>query len=486
MKYVQYITAFLAGLVCVGVVYLMYLNQEQPLGSSTFGSAWFITATGPQYVGTLSDGCAQWSSNILTTTGSGCGGGGGLHVDGGGFVYPQTGDYHSAPKYVATSSESTFLGRTAFGTTTFNTDTVITAAATSSDTNYMVATLNTDSSLSTGLGPSGYNLTQGTTPYWDIYEIDQATFGGMYMSGGNLRLYTDGSFIRFDDNLYLVGVTIQGGIVPDTNDAYDLGASGAGWAGLWLGPDECINFNSVECVLGDAVSSDDFFIDPISNGRFRVLADTAIATTTYTTNTSLTVAASSTNTTKLLSLLNDDATEVISITDEGLMTLGSTASIDAGGAVSFELPNGTNPTVDATGECAFDTTTGQLICYNGSSVDVHLNSIPRALGSIGSTSPDRYLVSFDSGTTTWSLGSIFNNATVPQVLVYTDTGTCNVVVGDGGASTTVFVASTTKQAITYSSNNAFTTSDHPVMEIGSCTGSPNWIDPTIEWIETRQ
>lgn len=32
------------------------------------------------------------------------GGGSSLHVDGGGFVYPQTGDYHSAPKYVATST----------------------------------------------------------------------------------------------------------------------------------------------------------------------------------------------------------------------------------------------------------------------------------------------------------------------------------------------------------------------------------------------
>jgi hypothetical protein len=44
------------------------------------------------------------------------GAGGGLHKDGGGFVYPQTGDYHSAPHYVATSTTatSTFAGDVSF------------------------------------------------------------------------------------------------------------------------------------------------------------------------------------------------------------------------------------------------------------------------------------------------------------------------------------------------------------------------------------
>ena len=58
------------------------------------------------------------NGECLTTDGtdnvwsSSCGGGGSsLHVDGGGFVYPQTGDYHSAPYYVGTSSTaSTFAG----------------------------------------------------------------------------------------------------------------------------------------------------------------------------------------------------------------------------------------------------------------------------------------------------------------------------------------------------------------------------------------
>lgn len=46
------------------------------------------------------------SDGVISGTGSACSAGGGssLHVDGGGFVYPQDGDYHSAPYYVSTST----------------------------------------------------------------------------------------------------------------------------------------------------------------------------------------------------------------------------------------------------------------------------------------------------------------------------------------------------------------------------------------------
>lgn len=50
----------------------------------------------------------------------------------------------------------------------------------------------------------------------------------------------------------------------------------------------------------------------------------------------------------------------------GTVTLGALAgAIDAGGATSFEIPNGTGPTVDAAGEIAIDTTSDQLVYYGG-------------------------------------------------------------------------------------------------------------------------
>lgn len=47
---------------------------------------------------------------------------------------------------------------------------------------------------------------------------------------------------------------------------------------------------------------------------------------------------------------------------------------DLGGATSLEIPNGSGPTVDATGEMAFDTTDGTLIVYDGSNARVIAHS----------------------------------------------------------------------------------------------------------------
>lgn len=51
------------------------------------------------------------------------------------------------------------------------------------------------------------------------------------------------------------------------------------------------------------------------------------------------------------------------------MNFVPTGAWDFGGGV-LEIPNGSNPTVDATGETAFDTTANQLLVYNGTSVQV--------------------------------------------------------------------------------------------------------------------
>lgn len=54
------------------------------------------------------------------------------------------------------------------------------------------------------------------------------------------------------------------------------------------------------------------------------------------------------------------------VTVSGTTTLGTVAgAVDAGGATSVEIPNGTAPTVDAAGEVAVDTTDGQLVWYDG-------------------------------------------------------------------------------------------------------------------------
>ena len=52
-----------------------------------------------------------------------------------------------------------------------------------------------------------------------------------------------------------------------------------------------------------------------------------------------------------------------------------TGAHDFGGATSLEIPNGVAPTVNALGECAFDTTDNQFVCYNGTDTTVFHNVI---------------------------------------------------------------------------------------------------------------
>ncbi|HEC64767.1 MAG TPA: hypothetical protein ENI23_05715 [bacterium] len=87
---------------------LPIVNQTYDLGTTTPALEWLGVYTKDLFVSG-------------TCTGCGAGGGSTLHVDGGGFVYPQTGDDHSAPRYIATSTTatSTFAGGLAIETSGF-------------------------------------------------------------------------------------------------------------------------------------------------------------------------------------------------------------------------------------------------------------------------------------------------------------------------------------------------------------------------------
>ena len=73
------------------------------------------------------------------------------------------------------------------------------------------------------------------------------------------------------------------------------------------------------------------------------------------------------------------------------IAITSTGAQDFGGAAGFEIPNGADPTVNATGEIAIDTTSTQLVAYNGSAVVV-LSGVTKELEFIisGVTNTDDY------------------------------------------------------------------------------------------------
>jgi len=149
-------------------------------------------------------------------------------------------------------------GGTVTTSTAFTSGTVQMSNGVTAITDTVVSQLN--GNIGIGTTTPGYKLSivgdgyiEGTQPYLDFYETDQATYAGIYQRSKELRLYTDATGeIRFDNNIDVQGVTFSPGIVPTLNDSYDLGSSAKAWAGLWLGPDECINFNGVECLIAES------------------------------------------------------------------------------------------------------------------------------------------------------------------------------------------------------------------------------------------
>jgi hypothetical protein len=92
----------------------------------------------------------------------------------------------------------------------------------------------------------------GTGATLEIYNTADTNFVQQTMSGSvfgiSVRAFPGlglNGEIRLFNNLDLQGVYVASALIPDSDDAYDLGSSTNSWAGLYLGPDEAIHFENV-------------------------------------------------------------------------------------------------------------------------------------------------------------------------------------------------------------------------------------------------
>lgn len=147
-----------------------------------------------------------------------------------------------------------------------------------------------------------------------------------------------------------------------------------------------------------------------------------------------------------------------------------TGVYDFGGADSFEIVNGSNPTIDAAGELALDTTSGQLKWYDGIQSHIITGTSSPSF-RIGSTTPDTTGAKFGSATTTFLIKNPPEPITLKNFFCKTDAGTLVVRFGDGTNWT--LEASTTNSGINTltTSNNTFTAFEDFKVQIG--TASPN-------------
>ena len=158
---------------------------------------------------------------------------------------------------------------------------------------------------------------------------------------------------------------------------------------------------------------------------------------------------------------------------------------DFGGATSVELPNGTGPTVDATGETAVDTTFGQLKYFDGSATHVLTGTTTRSF-NIASTTKDALGNSFNTATATLIMANDAEQITlIGWYCKATTTGSVSVRFGDGTNWTNAANCST--GGVTYAtSNNTFTQFEDFQVQVGSGASSPSRVTISAILSKTAQ
>jgi hypothetical protein len=167
-------------------------------------------------------------------------------------------------------------------------------------------------------------------------------------------------------------------------------------------------------------------------------------------------------------------------------TLNGGGTIDFGGATSLEIPNGTGPTVNATGEIALDTTDNQLLVATSTTGGgvVYSRAVKRLYGfTVGTTTAttiDPNIIPLPSETDGYTAYHV-------QCWVWGGTSVA-ITMQDGDAnatnSITCTTASTTQHALV--TNNTFTAGEGAQINIGTISGSVYKLGVAIYGIITRE
>ncbi len=159
---------------------------------------------------------------------------------------------------------------------------------------------------------------------------------------------------------------------------------------------------------------------------------------------------------------------------------------NAGDATSFEIPNGTGNTISQIGQVAFDTTDNQLLIgTTTANTPVVLPTVQRIYsGTIASTSVD-----FISGGRI-PLPIQRDGFIIKEIHCYVETGTSVVInldVAAGGSNTDAVTCATTATADTaMSANYTIAASALMELELGTITGSVDYVSFSVWGVWTRE
>jgi len=171
----------------------------------------------------------------------------------------------------------------------------------------------------------------------------------------------------------------------------------------------------------------------------------------------------------------------------GTLTAATLAgALDAGGATSFEIPNGTGPTLDATGEIGFDTTDNQLQIATTSAATARVIPTVQKLwaATVASTSPDLL-----SGGRIW-LPPQRDGFDVTEIHCAVDGGTSVVInISNSGGTTDSETVTCDADGATDTSidtNSVYAAGSLNSLEVGTVTGTVDYLTFSVWGLITRE
>lgn len=182
----------------------------------------------------------------------------------------------------------------------------------------------------------------------------------------------------------------------------------------------------------------------------------------------------------LLSLFTRAGVKIMEVLNTGIVTL--LGEWDFGGATSVEIPNGTNPTVNAAGEIAYDTSDGQLIV--GATPHVVPTKDIRIWGTTIASTSDAFI----SGGLLPS-PNFLDGYTISRIQCHVTGGTSKVIAvedASGNSSEDITCATTNTTDDGSITNATYTASELQYIDFGATTGAVNYVSISVFGNWTRE
>jgi len=449
------------------------------------------------------------------------GGGSSKWTDGGTFIYPATGEYVSATYFTGTSTTAT--------STFINAGMTNLSALSSAG---LIVRSNSNSAIVDFGAGGGTNAT-----FYGGLNIDGATRlatsinGVLQANAGAVTATTTGTLtesvtgLQFDNTRVLIG----GSAVLSLTSGYSipLTTSTTEWAGFYSTPSTRITAGNGLAWSGNTLSATSThaavtlsgaldYITLVGQDIVRGAIDLATDITgalgiangglgaAYTdpnadqimfwddsvgaikSLTTLAGAAISGTTLTINDVTCTDCLTSTEIADEYLFNTGDvgTGSYDFGGATSFEIVNGSNPTVDTLGEIALDTTGNQLVVATSSTAAViPVTDVQIWAVTIASTSP----AFINSGL--YPVPTKIDGYTITRIQCHVTSGTSKVIaIEDASANSSedITCATTNTTDDGTITNPIYTASELSYIDFGATTGAVDYVSISVFGNWTRE